>query len=62
MGIAYDEFELTESAYRPGYDDGDVADMLRGRHLLVRSRRGWSDTNSSAATRPARICWPRDAW
>ena len=40
MPLAYDEFELTESAYRHGYDDADVADMLRGRHLVVRSRRG----------------------
>jgi hypothetical protein len=40
MGLAYDEFELTESAYRHGYDDSHVAEMLRGRHLVVRSRRG----------------------
>ena len=40
MGFAYDEFELTESAYRHGYDDEDFADMLRGRHLVIRSRRG----------------------
>jgi hypothetical protein len=40
MGFAYDEFELTESAYRHGYDDADVADILRRRHLVVRSRRG----------------------
>jgi hypothetical protein len=40
MGLAYDEFELTESAYRHGYDDADVAEMLRRKHLIVRSRRG----------------------
>jgi hypothetical protein len=40
MGLGYDEFELTESAYRHGYDDADVAEMLRRRHLIVRSRRG----------------------
>lgn len=40
MGLGYDEFELTESAYRHGYDDADVAEMLRRRHLVVRSRRG----------------------
>ena len=40
MGLAYDEIELTESAYRHGYDDADVAEMLRRRHLIVRSRRG----------------------
>ena len=40
MGLGYDEFELTESAYRHGYDDADIAEMLRRRHLIVRSRRG----------------------
>jgi len=40
MGPVYEEFELTESAYRHGYDDGDVAELLRGRHLIFRSRRG----------------------
>ena len=40
MGFAYDEFELTESAYRHGYDDADFAGMLRGRHLVIRNRRG----------------------
>jgi hypothetical protein len=40
MGLAYDEFEPTESAYRHGYDDADVADIFRGRHLVVRSRWG----------------------
>jgi len=40
MGLSYEEFELTESAYRHGYDDEDVAELLRGRHLLFRSRRG----------------------
>ena len=40
MGLGYDEFELTESAYRHGYDDADFAEMLRRRHLIVRSRRG----------------------
>ena len=38
--MGYDEFELTESAYRHGYDDADVAELLRGRHLIIRSRRG----------------------
>ena len=36
----YDELELTDSAYRHGYNDEDVAEMLRGRHLVIRSRRG----------------------
>jgi hypothetical protein len=40
VGLAYDDFELTESAYRHGYDDGDLADMLRKRHVVIRSRRG----------------------
>jgi hypothetical protein len=40
MGLVFDEFELTESAYRHGFDDGDAADMLRGRHLVIRNRRG----------------------
>lgn len=40
MGLRYDEIELTESAYRHGYDDEDVADMLRGAFLVIRSRRG----------------------
>jgi hypothetical protein len=40
MGLGYEEFELTESAYRHGYDDADVAAMLLGRHLILRSRRG----------------------
>jgi len=40
MGLAYEEFELTESAYRHGYDDGDLAEMLRRRNVVVRSRRG----------------------
>jgi len=40
MGLRYDEIELTESAYRHGFDDEDVAEMMRGRHLLIRSRRG----------------------
>jgi hypothetical protein len=40
MGLAYDEFELTESAYRHGYHDGDFAEMLRQRHIVIRSRRG----------------------
>jgi len=34
MGLAFEEFELTESAYRHGYDDIDVAEVLRRRHLL----------------------------
>jgi hypothetical protein len=40
MGLGYDEFELTESAYRHGYDDADFAEMLRQRHIVIRSRRG----------------------
>ena len=40
MGLRYDEIELTDSAYRHGYEDEDVAEMLRGRHLVVRNRRG----------------------
>ena len=40
MGLAYDEFELTESAYKHGYDDADFAEMLRGQHFVIRSRRG----------------------
>ena len=41
MGLRYDEIELTDSAYRLGYDDEDVADMLRGAFLVIRNRRGW---------------------
>ena len=40
MGLGYDEFELTESAYRHGFDDEDMAEILHGRHLVLRSRRG----------------------
>ena len=40
MGQAHEEFELTDSAYRHGYDDEDVAELLRRRHLIFRSRRG----------------------
>jgi len=40
MGPAYDEFYLTDSACRHGYDEEDVAELLRGRHLIFRSRRG----------------------
>jgi hypothetical protein len=40
MRPSYDEFELTESALRHGYDEEDFAEMLRGRHLVSRSRRG----------------------
>jgi len=40
MRIPYDEFELTESAYRHGFHDEDFAEMLRGVHLVIRSRRG----------------------
>jgi len=36
----YDEFELTDSAYRHGFHDDDFAEMLRRRHLIIRSRRG----------------------
>jgi len=38
--MRYDEFELTDSAYRHGFNDEDFAEMLRRRHLLLRSRRG----------------------
>lgn len=40
MGLWYDELELTESAYRHGYEDEDVAEILRGPHLIVANRRG----------------------
>jgi hypothetical protein len=40
MGSPYPEFELTYSAYRHGYGDEDFAQMLRGRILVTRSRRG----------------------
>jgi hypothetical protein len=40
MGLVYDEFELTESAYRHGYDGTDFAEMLHRRHLVIRNRRG----------------------
>ena len=40
MGLRYDEIELTESAYRHGYEDEDVAEMLRTPHLIVVNRRG----------------------
>lgn len=40
MGLIYDEIELTESAYRHGYDDEDVVAMLRQRHLVIQNRRG----------------------
>lgn len=36
----YDEFELTDSAYRHGYNDEDFAEILRRPHLVIRSRRG----------------------
>jgi hypothetical protein len=36
----YEEFELTDSAYRHGFNDEDFAEVLRGRHLIVRCRRG----------------------
>ena len=40
MPPRYDEYELTDSAYRHGYDDEDFAQMLRGRILVIHSRRG----------------------
>jgi hypothetical protein len=40
MSPWYEEFELTESAYRHGYHDEDFAEMLRGPFLIIRSRRG----------------------
>jgi hypothetical protein len=36
----YDEFELTDSAYKHGFNDEDFAEVLRGPHLVVRNRRG----------------------
>ena len=36
----YEEIVLTDSAYRHGYGDEDIAEMLRGRSLIIRSRRG----------------------
>src|SRR5438552_16035893 len=39
MHLRYEEFELTDSAYRHGFGDEDVADMLRGPRLVIRSRR-----------------------
>ena len=36
----YEEFELTDSAYRHGYNDEDFAEMLRRTHLVIRNRRG----------------------
>jgi hypothetical protein len=38
--LAYDEFDLTESAYRHGCGDEDFAEMLRNRHLILRNLRG----------------------
>lgn len=40
MAPHYDEFELTDSAYRHGFSDEDFAEMLRGPHLMLRCRRG----------------------
>ena len=40
MLLRYEEIILTDSAYRHGYDDGDVAEILRGRCLIIHSRRG----------------------
>jgi len=40
MGLRYDELELTDSAYRHGYQDEDIREMLRGPHLVIRNRRG----------------------
>ena len=40
MGLRCDELELTDSAYRHGYEDEDVAEMLRGPHLVILNRRG----------------------
>ena len=36
----YDEIVLTDSAYRHGFGDEDVAEMLRRKTLIIRSRRG----------------------
>ena len=40
MKLPYPEFELTDSAYRHGFGDEDFAQMLRGRHIVIRNRRG----------------------
>lgn len=40
MTIHYHEFQLTLSAYRHGFHDEDFAEMLRGKHLVIRNRRG----------------------
>ncbi len=40
MPFAYDEFQLTESAYRHGFDDNDFAELTHQRHLVIRNRRG----------------------
>ena len=40
MLARYEELELTDSAYHHGYNDEDIAEMLRGKHLVIRNRRG----------------------
>jgi len=39
---AYDEIFLSPSAYRHGFDDDDVAEVLSGPRMIVRNRRGRS--------------------
>lgn len=39
MPPLFDEFELVESAYRHGYQDADIAEMLRRPKMIIRSRR-----------------------
>jgi len=41
---AFDEFYLTDSARRHGFDEQDVAEVFRGRALMIHSRRGQVDT------------------
>ena len=36
----YDEFVMTDSAYRHGFKDDDFVEMLRRPHLVIRNRRG----------------------
>jgi hypothetical protein len=59
----YEEIVLTDSAYRHGFSDGDVAEMSRGRRLIIRSRRG-PITGYEVFGRNAAgpICWRRAVW
>ncbi len=40
MPIKYDEFELTDSAYRHGFSEQDFLEMTHQRHLVIANRRG----------------------